>query len=215
MATHSSVLAWRIPGTGEPSGLPSMGSHRVRHDWSDLAAVAATMCFHFSVLYFWCNSLWMHIFYEGLLKVWNNFHDSYIKKSLLCLNFDTFNGWYLVEWKKVLLFFFFSFSWKTLSSFSPLRFPLQLNFQAGSFSPFHLSIFSPEDWSIFSSILFFSQTNLVYIKFEPRVKNYNWWKLITIFFYFWDFKLVVFCFLLTLTLEFCLMWLILVALYSC
>ena len=32
MATHSSVLAWRMPGTGEPSGLPSMGSHRVRHD---------------------------------------------------------------------------------------------------------------------------------------------------------------------------------------
>ena len=36
MATHSSVLAWRIPGTGEPGGLPSMGSHRVGHDWSDL-----------------------------------------------------------------------------------------------------------------------------------------------------------------------------------
>ena len=32
MATHSSVIAWRIPGTGEPGGLPSMGSHRVRHD---------------------------------------------------------------------------------------------------------------------------------------------------------------------------------------
>ena len=41
MATHSSILAWRIPGTGEPGGLPSMGSHRVRHDWSDLAAAAA------------------------------------------------------------------------------------------------------------------------------------------------------------------------------
>ena len=40
MATHSSVLAWRIPGTGEPGGLQSMGSHRVRHDWSDLAAAA-------------------------------------------------------------------------------------------------------------------------------------------------------------------------------
>ena len=40
MATHSSVLAWRIPGTGEPGGLPSMGSHRVRHDWSDLAVAA-------------------------------------------------------------------------------------------------------------------------------------------------------------------------------
>ena len=38
MATHSSVLAWRIPGTGEPGGLWSMGSHRVGHDWSDLAA---------------------------------------------------------------------------------------------------------------------------------------------------------------------------------
>ena len=37
MATNSSVLAWRIPGTGEPGGLPSMGSPRVRHDWSDLA----------------------------------------------------------------------------------------------------------------------------------------------------------------------------------
>ena len=41
MATHSNVLAWRIPGTGEPGGLPSMGLHRVRHDWSDLAAAAA------------------------------------------------------------------------------------------------------------------------------------------------------------------------------
>ena len=41
MATHSSVLAWRIPGTGEPGGLPSMGSHRVGQDWSDLAAAAA------------------------------------------------------------------------------------------------------------------------------------------------------------------------------
>ena len=38
MATHSSVLAWRIPGTGEPGGLLSMGSHRVGHKWSDLAA---------------------------------------------------------------------------------------------------------------------------------------------------------------------------------
>ena len=36
MATHSSVLAWRIPGTGEPGGLPSMGSHRVRHNWSEV-----------------------------------------------------------------------------------------------------------------------------------------------------------------------------------
>ena len=50
MATHSSVLAWRIPGTGEPGGLPFMGSHRVRHDWSDLAAAA-----------WWSQSMW----YQG------------------------------------------------------------------------------------------------------------------------------------------------------
>ena len=40
MAPHSSDPAWRIPGTGEPGGLPSMGSHRVGHDWSDLVAAA-------------------------------------------------------------------------------------------------------------------------------------------------------------------------------
>ena len=50
MATHSSVLAWKIPGTGEPGGLPSTGLHRVGHDWSDLAAVAATELK--------CNVLW-------------------------------------------------------------------------------------------------------------------------------------------------------------
>ena len=41
MAAHSSVLAWRIPGTGEPGGLPSVGSHGVGHDWGDLEAAAA------------------------------------------------------------------------------------------------------------------------------------------------------------------------------
>ena len=43
MAPHSSVLAWRIPGMGEPGGLPSMGSYRVGHDWSDLAAAGAAV----------------------------------------------------------------------------------------------------------------------------------------------------------------------------
>ena len=41
MAIHSSALAWRIPGTAEPGGLPTMGLHRVGHDWSDSAAAAA------------------------------------------------------------------------------------------------------------------------------------------------------------------------------
>ena len=46
MATHSNVLAWRIPGMGEPGGLLSMGSHRVGHDWSDLAVAAAAWWFY-------------------------------------------------------------------------------------------------------------------------------------------------------------------------
>ena len=44
MATHSSVLAWRIPGTGEPGGLLSIGSHRVGHDRSDLVVVVVVGC---------------------------------------------------------------------------------------------------------------------------------------------------------------------------
>ena len=57
MATHSSILAWRIPGTGEPGGLPSMGSHRVRHNWNDLAAAAAVGRSIFSFLINICNVL--------------------------------------------------------------------------------------------------------------------------------------------------------------
>ena len=52
MATHSSVLALRIPGMGEPSGLSSMGLHRVGHDWSDLAAAARQFIPHLSTSYF-------------------------------------------------------------------------------------------------------------------------------------------------------------------
>ena len=51
LATHSSVLAWRVPGTGEPGGLPSMRSHRVRHDWRDLAAATAAICASVSKMY--------------------------------------------------------------------------------------------------------------------------------------------------------------------
>ena len=53
MAIHSSILAWRIPGTGEPGGLPSMGSHRVGHNWSDLAAAAESPI----TRYCWNNNL--------------------------------------------------------------------------------------------------------------------------------------------------------------
>ena len=58
MATHSSVLAWRIPGTGESGGLPSLGLHKVGHDWSDLAAAAAA--------YFTHNNLYILISFPNL-----------------------------------------------------------------------------------------------------------------------------------------------------
>ena len=63
MATHSSVLAWRIPGTGEPGGLPSMGSHRVGYDWSNLGA-AAEFSFFLSVFNF--NFLNLSLFFIHL-----------------------------------------------------------------------------------------------------------------------------------------------------
>ena len=50
MATYSSVLAWRIPGTGEPGGLLSMGSHRVGHDWSNLAGLKTKQCIPLTLL---------------------------------------------------------------------------------------------------------------------------------------------------------------------
>ena len=53
MTTHSSVLAWRIPGMVEPGGLPSMGSHRVGHNWSDLAAAAADIIVSSMSVTFW------------------------------------------------------------------------------------------------------------------------------------------------------------------
>ena len=58
MATHSRILAWRIPGTEEPGGLPCMGLHRVGHGWSDLAAAAAV-----AVGYFWrlCSVLFSQL----------------------------------------------------------------------------------------------------------------------------------------------------------
>ena len=56
MATHSSVLAWRIPGTGETGGLPSLGLHRVGHDWSDFAA-AAVLCLVAQSCLILCNPM--------------------------------------------------------------------------------------------------------------------------------------------------------------
>ena len=60
MATHSSVLAWRILGMGEPGGLPFMGSHRVRHNWSDLAA-GSHICLYVFLFIFVSQTWTYHI----------------------------------------------------------------------------------------------------------------------------------------------------------
>ena len=67
MASHSSVLAWRIPGMGEPGVLPSLGSHRVGHDWSDLAAAAYWIKLYHAILstcciLITCISIFIHLF---------------------------------------------------------------------------------------------------------------------------------------------------------
>ena len=91
MATHSSVLAWRIPGTGKPDGLPSMASHRVRHNWSDLAAAAAaTICVN--VL-----DIFMHDFPSFYSSDWSFLLDQLSGFSI-----------FKKKQKLYLLFFFFS-----------------------------------------------------------------------------------------------------------
>ena len=70
-ATHSSVPAWRIPGMGEPSGLPSIGSHRVGHNWSNLAAAAvdfrATCYTQLSISPSFPNSKQLFVIYKNFL----------------------------------------------------------------------------------------------------------------------------------------------------
>ena len=82
MATHSSVLAWRIPGTGEPGGLPSMGLHRVGHYWSDLAAAAAAGINGWWILsnsFFLCILKWSYGFLYSAKAM--NFIDSFINHT--------------------------------------------------------------------------------------------------------------------------------------
>ena len=72
IATHSSVLAWRTPWTGEPGGLLSLGLHRVGHDWSDLAAAAAAQSLSCVQLTLWdplhCGPSGSSV--HGILQAW-------------------------------------------------------------------------------------------------------------------------------------------------
>ena len=94
MTTHSSVLAWRIPGMGEPGGLPSLGSHRVRHNWSDLAAAAAAIQDKF---YIGCSTCWSDI--SGVFDfdmLWNS--DKYFW-NIINYYFETLASfWHFAPW---------------------------------------------------------------------------------------------------------------------
>ena len=109
MATHSSVLAWRIPGIPEPGGLPSVGSHRVGHDWSDLAAAACVTTTQHSHLgnltwiWYYCLIFRQHsnildypknIHHNSFTILWNSYQGSNqeSKTDFCCLlSFISFN----------------------------------------------------------------------------------------------------------------------------
>ena len=80
MATHSSVLAWRIPWTEEPGGLPSMGSHRVGHNWSDLAAAAAAanICWFFMVVSWIFTTVYLQFPFSSKLLSFLQLYREYI-----------------------------------------------------------------------------------------------------------------------------------------
>ena len=112
MATHSSVLAWRIPGPGQPGGLPSMGSHRVGHDWSDLEAAAAVcICqsqlpnpFHRSFLPWFPSicSLFLYFCFADkfIYNIFLDFHIYIVSYSLPSLWSSTHSYRYLpLPWK--------------------------------------------------------------------------------------------------------------------
>ena len=66
MATHSSVLTWRVPGMAEPGGLPSMGLHRVGHDWSDLAEAHTFMhTYSIAIIILFLKNIWEYISEES------------------------------------------------------------------------------------------------------------------------------------------------------
>ena len=85
MATHSSVLAWRIPGMGEPGGLPSMGWHRVGHDWSDLSVAAADL-YQTYYLQIFPHILWF-VFSVSQSVFWSTKAFSFDEVQFICFYF--------------------------------------------------------------------------------------------------------------------------------
>ena len=118
MATHSSILAWRIPGTGEPGGLPSLRSHRVGHDWGDLAAAAAA-CFFDDPADVGNLIFGSSAFSKSSLDIWKFMVHILLKPSLE--NFEHYfaNMWDECNSAVVCEFFGIAFLWDWNESQSP------------------------------------------------------------------------------------------------
>ena len=135
MATHSRVLAWRIPGTGEPGGLPSMGSHRVGHDWTDLAAAV-----HVSFK----NELWQ----SRKIKV-------YISSFFFLMPLKHWEPRGIPQQTPQLLCFDCSFSFPPSSLLTTISPQFNSSFKLQLKSPLLGEIFPPQWWQInWSHIVF-------------------------------------------------------------
>ena len=123
MATHSSILAWKIPWTEEPGGLPSMGSHRVGHEWSDLAEAAAFLFMAITPLYRYsmiCVSIYLLVDIWVVFNFWKLICTvqlwEYVCKHVFESLFSILWGIYLVG-KKVHLDFSVTWYGKTWTDF--------------------------------------------------------------------------------------------------
>ena len=112
-ATHSSVLPWRIPGTREPGGLPSRGSHRVGHDWSDLAAACAPDKVKLGAKRSELSFL-KHSIRKKIVDIKHEFHHA--QRSSFCLYFPVFGEPYITHCR-VLNFFLAEIMIQLLPSF--------------------------------------------------------------------------------------------------
>ena len=132
MATHSSALAWRIPGTGKPGGLPSRGSHRVGHNWSDFAAAAAASPYNLiqkgclphgttgrlPIIFYWGGNLkWFMVHACSNLYKDSTDYNTYrttddSKSQLQCVNWLShcqFHCYFCFNWKNITKCFAFHF----------------------------------------------------------------------------------------------------------
>ena len=132
MATHSSILAWRIPGTEEPGRLLSMGSHRGGQDWSNLAA-AAYPIFNICLLHTSFFSYHWIIFSFSWIPVHCKLHKTYLSLLSMCMKF--FSVYKHLCWKDIDKRKYQPLCWMSLDIFTCRFSNLQISFVFFSLFP--------------------------------------------------------------------------------